>query len=553
MFATFSKDGPGQYSWDDIKVAPSGLKKRRDGGLDQCVKAKRNIPAGLWIPICGRPHHHLASGNHYAWCEREYVYHRTTAAGTPVDALRQFIDGTPMLHPYKQVGCGGLSIAMMLNEPSDATPTNCFFHLDYVVATKDIKKGQELLIDYGTEYRRYGYKTHRSVDTRDQEREAHLAAIRNSTPNASVRHKLLVAMDKLVQADNKAKTARLVRNPVPTLAVDPRVAMAVALGEYKWEQHTGTRPLIAEFRLPLTVNLYSMKACTQGRSPTRELRPILVSHAHTHTHTHFFSISHTILMLHTHTHTHAHAHTHIQDELKRRVGRVRELEGDILQLPGTSCFQFDEALGEWHDCSLFEDPNHDCTLGKIVAQVTYTELLSPEQADKEVDPTVRVPGAMAYRIDTKTVRLCEPFVEPDLVGKSRRWKKMTPETQVLVNTRLHDMEFGVGCRYEADNPNWGAMICDCDHPLCNDRRDRQAAKRAIKRKREEGLDSDPCATEEHQDAAAIMWSMSNDCDHPARVPTLPGKKCDHPICIVRRAHQTAKRRKLKAASQIQRK
>ena len=130
---------------------------------------------------------------------------------------------------------------------------------------------------------------------------------------------------------------------------------------------------------------------------------------------------------------------------------------------------------------------------------------------------------------------------------------MTPETQVLVNTRLHDMEFGVGCRYEADNQNWGAMICDCDHPLCNDRRDRQAAKRAIKRKREEGLDSDPCATEEHQDAAAIMWSMSNDCDHPARVPTLPGKKCDHPICIVRRAHQTAKRRKLKAASQIQRK
>jgi len=232
------------------------------------------------------------------------------------------------------------------------------------------------------------------------------------------------------------------------------------------------------------------------------------------------------------------------------------------QLPGTSCLEFDRDVGEWHDCPWPDGPNHNCTLGRIVGQVTYTELLSPEQADKEVDPTVRVPGARAYRINMKTVRLCEPFVEPALVGKSRRWKKVTPETQTLVEERLHDLEFVVGCTYDAEYANWGAMMCDHDHPLCNDRRDRQEANRAIKRKREQDLGSDPrmaelfddefictdrtcdhlmCNARRDRQAVTTMLSM-NDCDYPGRAPGLD-YTCDHPICIVRRRHKAAKRAK----------
>ena len=261
-------------------VKPSGLTseftRSSRGRRDLGVFAARDLPVGLWIPITGRP---LGDPPSYPR-SREYCFPRRQPF--------QAIDGDPEFHPFKGVGCFGLAVAMMLNEPSDAhTHANCMYSRDFVVTTATLKKGQQLLVDYGPSYHRE-YASDRTPAIRDLQAAVQRKALEVRVPPVEERREVLSALEKAVDHEirrappapeakqRKRKperkrqdslsgtpTAKRCKQPIPTLAVDPSVAMAVAVGKYTWEQDTGARPLIARSRLPLTVNLYAKKQNTK--------------------------------------------------------------------------------------------------------------------------------------------------------------------------------------------------------------------------------------------------------------------------------------------------
>ena len=107
--------------------------------------------------------------------------------------------------------------------------------------------------------------------------------------------------------------------------------------------------------------------------------------------------------------------------------------------PGDTCVTYSTDTGNWEECGeTWCLRKHSCTLGSIVGQVTYTEMLTEEEADKEISPRLRVKGSRAYRIDRKSRKVCWPFLHPVLESKSRRWKNITNESQEQLNRSLCD-------------------------------------------------------------------------------------------------------------------
>ena len=140
----------------------------------------------------------------------------------------------------------------------------------------------------------------------------------------------------------------------------------------------------------------------------------------------------------------AHTANCTQDELARRIKKVdqsRECDPGVVH-PGNTCVTYSTDTGKWEECDdkwydgKWEE--HSCKLGSIVGQVTYTEMLTEDEADKEICPRLRVKGSRAYRIDRKSRKICWPFLHPVMKGKSRRWKNITKESQEQLNRSLCD-------------------------------------------------------------------------------------------------------------------
>jgi hypothetical protein len=118
------------YVWNDLEI-----KQSEEAGAGDGVFAARLLPVGTMIPILGKKVDLDLHNFTHGWVYRN----------------KQAVDGNPSIKPYKGVGNNGLSIAMMINEPTKRK-INCIFKLDHVVVAKPIKQGNELTIDYGREY-----------------------------------------------------------------------------------------------------------------------------------------------------------------------------------------------------------------------------------------------------------------------------------------------------------------------------------------------------------------------------------------------------------------
>ena len=266
-FASLTRQARGRYKWDDFMVKPSGLTSELTmSSRDRCdlgVFAARDLEPGLWVPITGRP-----VGSPPAFpSSKEYCYQR--------NAPLQSVDGDPAYYAYGDVGCFGLAIAMMVNEPADAqTPTNCMFKLDFLVTTAGIKKGQQLLVDYGSEssYPRH-YAVDRTPSIRDLEADAHHEALKGRVPPVHDRRAVLAAVDKAVAFEvrkassephvpTRPQAAPAPFQPLvprrPTVGLAPRAAAAVRAGKYTYEQVRSAN-FISARRLPLSVNVYAQK------------------------------------------------------------------------------------------------------------------------------------------------------------------------------------------------------------------------------------------------------------------------------------------------------
>jgi hypothetical protein len=129
------------FVWNDLEV-------KRVRGRGKGVFAKKDLPAGTAIPIWGV--------EVKEWEENDYEASHGWARRI---APRQKLDGHPSVFPHKGIGSFGLSIAMMLNEPSKGRP-NCLFLEDSVVVQTDVHRTEELTVWYGDEYDRefHGYK-----------------------------------------------------------------------------------------------------------------------------------------------------------------------------------------------------------------------------------------------------------------------------------------------------------------------------------------------------------------------------------------------------------
>ena len=122
-------DGEG-YVWPELELKQT---KRKGKG----VFATRDLPAGTEIPIVGDT----------TECSRTHSW-ETFDRARPENHKTECIDGHPSNDPYKGVANYGLSISMMLNE---ANNPNCTFRQsNYIQLVRNVKKGQELTVYYGS-------------------------------------------------------------------------------------------------------------------------------------------------------------------------------------------------------------------------------------------------------------------------------------------------------------------------------------------------------------------------------------------------------------------
>ena len=122
-------DGEG-YVWPELELKQT---KRKGKG----VFATRDLQAGTEIPIVGDT----------TECSRTHSW-ETFDRARPENHKTECIDGHPSNDPYKGVANYGLSISMMLNE---ANNPNCTFRQsNYIQLVRNVKKGQELTVYYGS-------------------------------------------------------------------------------------------------------------------------------------------------------------------------------------------------------------------------------------------------------------------------------------------------------------------------------------------------------------------------------------------------------------------
>ena len=130
----------GSYEWPGLAVRTSPTLAGIMGVLAEPGEGK-TIPAATYIPLLGRRirTRHLDR----ITSEMRHVY---PYCGKMEE--RGAVDGNPSYHPHQGVGCKGLAIALMVNEPKRGPP-NCIFKRNCLVTTCDIPHGAELTVYYG--------------------------------------------------------------------------------------------------------------------------------------------------------------------------------------------------------------------------------------------------------------------------------------------------------------------------------------------------------------------------------------------------------------------
>ena len=182
------------WSWPLLE-----LKNTRDKGL--AVYAKEKIPAGTMIPILG---HVLTKSESHAIVNRRGLSHGYMYRYMPIT-----IDGHPRLNPRHNIGNFGLSVAMMLNEPTRKKPT-CKFKMDHVVIGRSLKKGEELTIWYGNSYevirKAHGY----SLKSNPHLRKPYPALTDRSFPTAAIRRANINTLHKAILACEKKSSQKYI-------------------------------------------------------------------------------------------------------------------------------------------------------------------------------------------------------------------------------------------------------------------------------------------------------------------------------------------------------
>ncbi len=121
------------FTWPELSVAQSRFGRG--------VFASKDILPGTCFPVLGEP-----------VSQSEFDQRHSLGLATHVFRL---IDGTPAWNPdLDAVGAKGLSILLMINEPSPKTKANCLFTSNTVMVATKIAKGQELTVHYGQSYKR---------------------------------------------------------------------------------------------------------------------------------------------------------------------------------------------------------------------------------------------------------------------------------------------------------------------------------------------------------------------------------------------------------------
>ena len=130
----------GSYEWPGLAVRTSPTLAGIMGVLAEPGEGK-TIPAATYIPLLGR----RIRARHLDRITSE-MRHVDPYCGKMEE--RGAVDGNPSHHPHQGVGCKGLAIALMVNEPKRGPP-NCIFKRNCLVTTCDIPHGAELTVYYG--------------------------------------------------------------------------------------------------------------------------------------------------------------------------------------------------------------------------------------------------------------------------------------------------------------------------------------------------------------------------------------------------------------------
>lgn len=145
------------YSWPMLFI---GRTNKGDG-----VFAKVDIPALTFIPYIGIVFPENQYPTFFTQFITDNLQNNQYIVSTNWDEVPIHIDGSPQWFPWNRIGCKGLAIGAKINEPTETEEANCIFAdsrtwnvplngLFFIVTTKQISKGKELLVCYGSQYHR---------------------------------------------------------------------------------------------------------------------------------------------------------------------------------------------------------------------------------------------------------------------------------------------------------------------------------------------------------------------------------------------------------------
>ena len=133
------------YTWGHLEVRKVSSRHSGTGkGMGNGLFATNTLAEGCMIPVLGRPY--WDKGNLPTNLSHCYQYDKAIALGEHTGAI---VDGHPRIATYKGVGCRGLAIALMANEPKKVSQANAIFARNFLVTIKKIRKNEQILVCYG--------------------------------------------------------------------------------------------------------------------------------------------------------------------------------------------------------------------------------------------------------------------------------------------------------------------------------------------------------------------------------------------------------------------
>ena len=172
-----------------------GLEVRHTVSAGFGLFALDRIPAGTAIPMIGRA---LSSAG--------LDVMKGTDTDTHIWTWRSrtglVTDGSPQYFPFQNVGCAGLAIGSMANEPSRKKPTCKFSGNDCLVVCRHLRPGEELTVLYGESYHRMREMQSYSVAANPYYGREGIEPVFRQLPGACERHfphKLRILSDRMLE------------------------------------------------------------------------------------------------------------------------------------------------------------------------------------------------------------------------------------------------------------------------------------------------------------------------------------------------------------------